>query len=110
MDHFRLGNEELKSYLLHSRVVIHPFVIGELACGNLTGRSELLRLLNELPHVMLAGHEEVMHLVESKHLYGSGIGWTDAHLLASALLANARIWTYDAQLRKAASCLRVAAE
>ena len=86
----------------------HPFVIGEVACGGLMNRAEVLKLLSELPLVTLASHEEVMHLVEKKKLSGKGLGWIDAHLLASALLEHMPLWARDRKLVAVAKTLGIA--
>lgn len=86
---------------------IHPFVTGELACGNLEDRALVLDLLISLPAVSIADHEEVMSLLEREKLYGQGIGWIDAHLLASALISAVPLWTFDQPLREVARQLGV---
>ena len=108
VDHLRTGNRRLTSLLDEDRVVTHPFVIGELACGSLRNRSEVLVLLEALPLAEFAEHREVLELVERERLYGRGIGWVDAHLLASARLADAALWTLDRPLLKIASALSIA--
>lgn len=100
--HFREGNERLKQLLLDEEVLCHPFIIGELACGNLANRSEILSLLHALPKIHEAEHHEVLQFVEKRHLMGKGLGYIDLHLLASAVLANASLWTFDKRLRTAA--------
>ena len=95
IDHLRRGNERLKSLLHDDQVLCHPFVIGELACGNLRNRNEVLYLLEALPGVPVADHTEVLHLIDAHRLYGQGLGWIDAHLLASALLTGCELWTSD---------------
>ena len=101
IDHLRQGNEVLAGFLSEAFVLVHPFITGELACGNLKNRTELLRYLNALPSATVASNEEVMHLIEDRKLAGCGIGWVDAHLLASALLSNGIFWTADERLRRA---------
>jgi len=108
IDHFRNGNPELKKLLLDNEVLIHPFIIGEIACGSLKNRAEILRLLGELPQTVSADHEEVLKLVEEKRLWGAGLGWIDAHLLASALLSRAKVLTLDKRFGKIVSALRIA--
>ena len=107
IDHFRRGNDRLKNLLNENQVLCHPFVIGELACGNLKNRKEILGLLNSLQAVQTAGHSEVLHLLDSHHFYGVGLSWIDAHLLASALLTGCSIWTLDKPLRSAAEKLKL---
>lgn len=107
IEHFRAGNDRLKTLLLNEQVLCHPFVVGELACGKLQRRSEILRMLKALPQAHLPEHEEVLSFLEARRLYGRGIGWVDAHLLASALLTGCSLWTFDKPLRRAAAALNV---
>ena len=109
IDHLRVGNRMLRSLLENGEVVAHPFVVGELACGTLRNRKEILTLLQALPEAQVAEHEEVMLVVEREHLYSQGIGWIDAHLLASARLSRAALWTLDRHLSKIASQLNLTA-
>ncbi len=102
VDHSRVGNPVLSEVLARALVLTHPFVIGELACGNLKNRTQILADLNALPLAVSATHEEVLQLVEEHELWGRGIGWIDGHLLASALLSHCRLWTLDHQLDQAA--------
>ncbi|HEV2382399.1 MAG TPA: type II toxin-antitoxin system VapC family toxin [Terriglobia bacterium] len=101
--HFRKAVPGLVALLNDGLVLAHPLVLGELACGNLRNRARILRDLGALPSAVSAVHEEVMRLVESRRLWGLGIGWIDAHLLASALLSNCPIWTLDRRLLRAAA-------
>ena len=110
IDHLRAGNRRLRSLLEEAEVLSHPFVVGELACGTLRNREELLTLLQALPEAQAAEHEEVIRVVEGERLYGRGIGWIDAHLLASARLSSASLWTFDRPLSKIASALDLAFE
>jgi predicted nucleic acid-binding protein len=87
--------------------VCHPFVIGELACGNLPDRTATLSRLHDLPRTGVAGQDEVIRLIEAHRLMGMGLGFIDVHLLASARLAGIPLWTRDIQLKKAASKLDV---
>ena len=98
VDHLRQGNAALARQLNEREVWCHPFVVGELACGRLEARSEVLSLLSALPQAPLADHDEVLVLVESHRLAGTGIGWIDAHLLAAARLAGIGLWTLDGPL------------
>lgn len=107
IEHLRNENDRLKILLFEEQVVCHPFVIGELACGTLQKREQILSLLTALPEVELLEHEEVMSFIQGRRLYGRGIGWVDAHLLASTLLTECSIWTLDKPLRKAAAALNV---
>lgn len=88
---------------------MHPFVLGELACGNLRQRSEILALLGELPYVHEATNPEVMHMIDEHKLMGRGIGYVDAHLLAAvALTPGAALWTRDMRLASLARTLGLA--
>ena len=107
VDHLREGNARLQALLRAEQVLVHPFVIGELACGNLRNRDEVLRLLEALPAARQADHRETLELVQRQHLAGLGLGWIDAHLLASSLLSEARLWTLDRRLARAATQLKV---
>jgi predicted nucleic acid-binding protein len=108
VDHFRRTEGLLQDLLTSGQVVTHPFVVGELFCGNLKNRDQILCLLGELPQARVASHEEVLHLVNSKALYGKGLGWIDAHLLASSLLSHTGLWTKDRRLAAAAKLLHIA--
>ncbi|MBA7661281.1 Ribonuclease VapC32 [subsurface metagenome] len=107
VSHLREGNPRLVSLLNDGDVVCHPFIIGELSCGNLRNRSEILSLLRSLPMVNQAEHEEVLQFVESNDLMGRGLGYVDVHLLASAVLFGVPIRTLDRKLRMASSKLGV---
>jgi predicted nucleic acid-binding protein len=107
IEHLRGGNHRLKSLLFDEQVLCHPFVIGELACRALQRREEILTMLKALPEAHLLEHEEVMSFLEARRLYGRGIGWVDAHLLASTLLTGCALWPFDKPLRRAAAALNV---
>jgi predicted nucleic acid-binding protein len=109
IDHFRRSSPPLAALLDRDEVLSHPFVLGELACGTLNTRGVTLRLLQTLQMAPLAEHNEVLALIEQHDLMGTGIGWIDAHLLGSTLLAGARLWTLDAPLARAAAKLSVLA-
>lgn len=102
IEHFRRGEPVLAERLSDGLVLMHPFVCGELACGNLKSHAAILSDLQALPLSTVATHAEVMQLVEDRGLWGRGLGWIDAHLVASALLSNCRLWTLDVRLAKAA--------
>jgi len=110
VDHLRRGEALLQELLTSGQVATHPFVIGELACGNLAHRAEIMRLLAELPTVSVASHEEVLHLIEQRRLHGKGLGWLDAHLLASAMVSQTPLWTRDRRLAVVAKSLGIAGE
>jgi len=107
INHLRRGNARLRTLLQEGEVICHPSILGELACGNLRDRSKVLKLLSALPSARETSHAEVLHLLESNRLYGLGLGWIDAHLLASALLTRCPIWTLDKTLHAAATKLRL---
>ena len=98
VEHLRHGLPHLASLLQQGEVMIHPWVIGELACGNLRNRSQVLELLQGLPAATVASDAEVLLLIERDRLMGRGIGYVDAHLLASARLSHCRLWTQDQRL------------
>jgi predicted nucleic acid-binding protein len=102
IEHLRRGSAALVECLEAGNVWTHPFIIGELACGNLRNRDEVLGLLTRLPQAPVAGHTEVLELVEARRLMGRGLGWIDMHLLASSLLAGVPLWTLDKPLAAAA--------
>src|SRR5687767_14211214 len=101
-EHLRKVHPKLRDLLLSEQVLCHPFVIGEIACGQLQNRSEIMKLLDDLPEAQVAEHEEVLKLIQDRLLFGHGIGWIDAHILASALLSNAHLWSLDGPLRRTA--------
>ena len=105
--HFRKGGSRLGGLLNEALVMVHPFVMGELACGNLKNRARILSDLEALPSAVSATHEEVMRLIEDRKLWRLGIGWIDAHLLASALLSNCQFWTLDGRPVRAAAAAGV---
>jgi predicted nucleic acid-binding protein len=102
IEHFRHREPRLADGLSEGIVLMHPFISGELACGNLKNRTAVLGDLHALPSAKLASDAEVLHLIEDRRLWGRGLGWIDAHLLASALLSHRRFWTLDVRLAKAA--------
>jgi predicted nucleic acid-binding protein len=110
IDHFRLASAILTELLGSRRVLGHPFVLGEVALGNLRRRDQILRVLRRLPQAASASHREVLQLVDSEALFGRGIGYVDAHLLAAVRLTpEAKLWTRDRRLQAVAAELGVAA-
>jgi len=106
VEHLREGTPALAAALERGKVLTHPFIVGELACGNLKNRSEVLKLLRELPETPLASDTEALSFIERCALMGRGIGYIDVHLLASAALAgSARLWTLDKRLAAVAEVL-----
>lgn len=99
IDHLRRGDAQVASILHSGLVLAHPFVVGELACGQLKSRAEILGLLAALPQAKVAQEQEVLLFIERHGLMGRGIGYIDAHLLAAtALTEGARLWTRDKRL------------
>jgi len=107
IDHFRRGNAQLASLLDTGQVWCHEFVVGQLACGNLENRSDILSYLNNLPRATTVGHAEALELVERQRLWGEGLGWIDIHLLATASIDGLPLWTRDRTLQAAARRLGV---
>jgi predicted nucleic acid-binding protein len=107
IDHFRQDREDLRAQLDAGDVVCHPFILGELACGTIRKRDEVLSLLAALSQVVVADHDEVIQMLDKHQLMGKGLGWIDMHLLASARLAGEILWTLDGPLKKAAQTLGV---
>jgi len=106
VDHLRRGDPGLVDLLERSIVIVHPFVVGEVACGSLHNREAILELLQDLPAAAVAEGDEVLRFIESHVLHGKGIGYVDVHLLASvALTEGARIWTRDKKLRLVAQMM-----
>ena len=108
IEHLRRGVPKLAALLNDQGVVTHPFVIGELACGRLRQRGEILADLSRMPRATVASHDEALSLVETRGLDGTGVGWVDVHLLASALMEGCTLWTRDRRLRKVSEDLGVA--
>jgi predicted nucleic acid-binding protein len=110
IDHLRSPSAILVELLGDGEVLGHPFVLGELALGNLRRRDEFLRILRRLPQTVTASHGEVLRLIDREALFGRGIGYVDAHLLAAArLTAGSRLWTHDRRLQSVAAELGLAA-
>ncbi len=106
VDHLRRGDSRLVGLLERSAVVMHPFVVGEIACGSLRNRSSILELLQDLPSAVVAHNDEVLQFIDRHALHGKGIGYVDVHLLASVMLtAGAKVWTRDLKLRRVAEAL-----
>lgn len=105
--HLHTGDRLLEKLLMDGEVVCHPHIIGELACGNLKNRNEILSLLQALPMAPQIEFEEYLTFIEQNQLSGRGIGFVDIHLLASAKLARVKLWTADKRLKKAAVDLKL---
>ena len=108
IDHLREGDYVLSELLWEEEVLSHPFVVGELACGNLSNRAEILSCLKSLPTANVATETEAMRLIETRALMGKGLGYIDVHLLASTLLTGAVLWSRDKRLTRMAQELGVA--
>lgn len=98
VSYLREGNKVLERLLNDGYVVCHSFIVGELACGNLKNRSEILSLLQTLPVSVMAEHEEILEFIENNQLMGRGLGYIDVHLIASAVLTDVPLWTFDKKL------------
>ena len=108
IDHLRSGNQEMRAHLQQGHIVVHPFIIAELALGSLRERSKTLALLDRLPQVRVAQLSEVRVTIEARRLHSLGIGLTDAHLIASIFInPPTLLWTRDKRLRKAAEALGI---
>ncbi len=109
VDHFRTADARLSGLLLDGQVMCHAFVVGELACGNLRRRVEVLALLRSLPHLPVLTNEDALAFLDAHRLAGEGLGWVDVHLLAAAYASREALWTKDRRLGHAARRLGVAA-
>jgi predicted nucleic acid-binding protein len=110
IDHFRHNNTRLAALLESGRVRSHPFVTAELACGTLRHRAVVLELIGRLPASTMITPDETLAFIDAHRLMGRGLGYVDIHLLASAVLDKARLWSLDKRLDLAARALSVAAE
>jgi predicted nucleic acid-binding protein len=108
IDHFRKGDKGLAALLQDNEVLCHPFVVGELACGRLDRREEILESLNGLPIAPVVEQNEALHFLEIHDLHEKGIGFVDLHLLASTYLGKVKLWTRDKRLNKLAMSLGIA--
>jgi predicted nucleic acid-binding protein len=109
IDHGRRRHDLLAAWLTEGLVLGHPFVQGELACGQMPRRGEVLALFEQLPPATVVSHQEMLQFVDRQRLMGQGLGWIDLHLLASALVSHATLATRDVRLARAARTLGVAA-
>jgi predicted nucleic acid-binding protein len=107
ISHLQSGNARLRELLEEGKVISHPFIIGELACGSLKNRREILSLLQTLPAAATAAHDEVLRFIEDQRLMGLGLGYVDIHLLAGARLTAVPLWTNDKRLKAAAVRLHI---
>jgi predicted nucleic acid-binding protein len=105
VSHFRTTRSDLAELLNNGDIVCHPFIIGELACGNLKDRTNILSLLEALPQAFMVEHDEVLSSIDSYKIMGKGLGYIDVHLLASALLTGIPLWIIDRKLDRVAEAL-----
>jgi hypothetical protein len=105
VEHLRSGTIGLETLLIDGQVCCHPFIIGELACGNLKNRGEILALLQNLPMASCAEDDEAIQFIHDHQLMGKGLGYIDIHLLMSSLLSRIPFWTLDKRLHGAAQAL-----
>jgi predicted nucleic acid-binding protein len=108
IDHLRKADYRLVALLNKGEVETHPFIVGELACGTLARREEVLAMLNDLPQVEESRHHDVLASVSQHNLQGTGLNWVDAHLLHAASASGKPLWTRDPRLAQAACGLGVA--
>ncbi len=107
VEHFRKGLQEVEVLLNEGEVATHPFIIGELACGSLTNRSEILSLLQSLPTSTTIDLDEYLHFMSSHRIIGKGIGFVDIHILASAYIDSNFLWTLDKRLHAIATKMKL---
>jgi len=107
VEHLRRGDPKLAELLSDGLVLCHQFVIGEVACGHLRRRGEVLSLLGRLPQATVATHDEALRFLDARRLVGLGLGWIDVHLLASSILDGVALWTHDRRLASAAAALGI---
>jgi predicted nucleic acid-binding protein len=98
VNHLRVSDPLLSSLLTQNRVVVHPWIVGEIACGSFSKRAEVIDSLQSLPQLGVAREEEVLFFLEKHRAFGKGIGYVDAHLLTAAVIDNCKIWTTDKRM------------
>ena len=108
VEHLRVGHSGLEALLEEGEVACHELIIGELACGSIKNRREISALLQALPRVVEAEHDEAMRLIDRHRLMGKGLGFIDVHLMASAVLSDTPLWTLDKMLKAESSRLGIA--
>jgi len=108
VNHLRRGSRQLEKLLIDAEVMCHPFIIGELACGNLKNRDEIISLLHSLPMALTVEFDEFLLFIDQHNLMGRGVGFVDVHLLASAQLTGVSLWTADKRLKSSAEQLKLA--
>ena len=105
--HLRESDKNLVRLLEHGLVACHPFIVGEIACGGIKNRYEIINLLNDLPSTDILDHNEIMEFIEYRKIMNKGIGYIDVHLLGSALVSETPLWTFDKALSKIANQLSI---
>lgn len=105
--HLREGDPDLIRLLEQGLVACHPFIIGEIACGDIRNRYEIISLLNDLPSTDILDHSDIMEFIENRKIMNKGIGYIDVHLLGSALVSETPLWTFDKALKKIAIQLSI---
>ncbi len=105
VSHFRNTERELVGLLNRGWVMCHPFIVGELACGNLKNRKVILSLLQDLPMAAMVEHQEVLAFIETQGMMGKGLGYVDVHLLASSRITGVPVWTLDSKMLRVARSL-----
>jgi len=105
--HLRQGSRQLEKLLMDAEVMCHPFIIGELACGNLQNRNEIISLLQSLPMALTIEFDEFLFFIDRNQLMAKGVGFVDVHVLASAQLTGVPLWTADKRLKSAADQLEL---
>ena len=107
IDHFYNKNDHLVNLLNEDKVYTHEYIVGEIACGNIANRDEIIQLIQSLSYSLSVSHEEILDFISSRHLYGKGLGYIDIHLLASSLISNVKLWTKDKNLNQVAKELNI---
>jgi len=107
VNHFNDTDAELVTNLNIGSVACHPYIIGEIACGKLQKRKQILNLFESLPSAPVLEPEEIVAFIEARKLMGKGLGYVDMHLLASTVLAGLKLWTEDRKLKREAEILGV---
>jgi predicted nucleic acid-binding protein len=107
VSHLRQSSRQLEKLLMNAEVMCHPFIIGELACGNLKNRNEIISLLQSLPMAPTVEFDEFLFFIDRNHMMGQSVGFVDVHLLASAQLAGVLLWTADKKLKSSADQLEL---
>ena len=107
INHLRERDQNLSHLLEQGLVACHPFIVGEIACGGIKNRQEIINLLNDLPSTEILDHSDIIDFIENRKIMNKGIGYIDVHLLGSVLVSDTRIWTFDKALKKMAFQLSV---